>query len=229
MTDKPTRGRPRSFDIKEALRGAMLLFWQRGFDAATLPELLEAMGGISPPSFYAAFGSKEKVFADAVALYREEIAGPSLAAIQGGATAREAVAAMLQASLESFLGRGMPTGCLFVLGGVNAGNVAVGELMAEVRHAGLELLRKRVRQGIADGDVPATADVSAIAAFYTMATYGLALGARDGLPRASLQRAADAAIAAWDGLTGAGTGRPRGGRRGQAGSLRAAGGAARPK
>src|SRR5262245_48142510 len=129
MTDKPVRGRPRSFDVREALRGAMRLFWERGFDAATLPELLEAMGGISPPSFYAAFGSKEKVFADAVALYREEVAGRSLAAIQGGATARESVAAMVHASLESFLGRGMPTGCLFVLGGVNCGNAAVGDLM----------------------------------------------------------------------------------------------------
>ena len=54
-----SRGRPRSFDRDAALRSAMNVFWARGYDGASLDELLRAMGGITPPSFYAAFGSKE--------------------------------------------------------------------------------------------------------------------------------------------------------------------------
>jgi AcrR family transcriptional regulator len=53
-----TRGRPRTFDRDDALRRAMTVFWARGYEGATLDELKEAMGGITSPSFYAAFGSK---------------------------------------------------------------------------------------------------------------------------------------------------------------------------
>jgi AcrR family transcriptional regulator len=43
----------------------MEVFWARGYDGATLEELQAAMGGIAPPSFYAAFGSKDQLFREA--------------------------------------------------------------------------------------------------------------------------------------------------------------------
>ena len=54
------RGRPRTFDREQALRSALEVFWERGYDGATLEELQAAMGGIAPPSFYAAFRSKAR-------------------------------------------------------------------------------------------------------------------------------------------------------------------------
>ena len=62
-------GRPRSFDRAEALRQAMTVFWRLGYEGTTLEDLQAAMGGISPPSMYAAFGSKENLFREAVELY----------------------------------------------------------------------------------------------------------------------------------------------------------------
>ena len=55
-------GRPPRFNRDEAIHQAMLLFWERGYEGTTLEALLEAMGGIKPPSFYNAFGSKEELF-----------------------------------------------------------------------------------------------------------------------------------------------------------------------
>ena len=63
------RGRPAGFDRAEALRHAMELFWARGYEGATLGDLQAAMGGISPPSFYHAFGSKEELFKEVAELY----------------------------------------------------------------------------------------------------------------------------------------------------------------
>ena len=65
------RRSPRGFDREEALRRAMDVFWSLGYEGATLTDLQEAMGGITAPSFYAAFGSKENLFREAVELYIE--------------------------------------------------------------------------------------------------------------------------------------------------------------
>jgi AcrR family transcriptional regulator len=68
------KGRPRSFDRETALRTAMLKFWEKGFDGASLADLTTAMG-INSPSLYAAFGSKEELYLESLALYAGEVGG----------------------------------------------------------------------------------------------------------------------------------------------------------
>ena len=66
------RGRPRGFDRDSALRCAMLLFWERGYEATSISDLTAAMG-INSPSLYAAFGSKEALFRESIELYGRTI------------------------------------------------------------------------------------------------------------------------------------------------------------
>jgi AcrR family transcriptional regulator len=200
MIDRPTRGRPREFDTSEALRSAMQLFWQRGFDSTTLPDLLGAMGGISPTSFYAAFKSKEEVFSRAVALYQEEVAGPVVAALEGGKTARASIEAMMREGVRLFAGSGTPPGCLLTLGGLNTANENVKALIHDARCQGEDMIASRLARGVADGDVPATADCGAITAYYSTVMRGLALAGYDGKSRATLNRVIDAAMASWPSL-----------------------------
>jgi len=65
---KKARGRPRSFDREAALNAAMEVFWTKGYEAASISDLTEAMG-INPPSLYAAFGDKEKLFLATIEQY----------------------------------------------------------------------------------------------------------------------------------------------------------------
>lgn len=66
-------GRPRGFDIDQALERAMRVFWARGYEGASLAELTGAMG-ITKTSMYAAFGNKEQLFRKALHRYG---AGPA--------------------------------------------------------------------------------------------------------------------------------------------------------
>src|SRR5687767_8617357 len=111
-------GRPRSFDREQALRSAMEVFWARGYDGTTLQDLQAAMGGIAPPSFYAAFGSKEDLFMEAVDLYRRVVGARSIQALEGPPTARASIEAMLRETVNAFSGRGAPRGCLLVTGAI---------------------------------------------------------------------------------------------------------------
>jgi len=61
QASKRTRGRPKSFDRAAALHQAVELFWERGYEGASFDDLIAAMG-ISPSSFYNAFGSKERLY-----------------------------------------------------------------------------------------------------------------------------------------------------------------------
>src|SRR5687768_2371547 len=131
-----TPGRPREFDRAKALRGAMELFWKRGYDATTLTDLQVAMGNISPPSFYAAFGSKEEVFVEAVKLYRDEVASAVVVALETGETARESLAAMMQAALDMYAASPTSRGCLLLFGAMNVSSPALDALMHDIRREG---------------------------------------------------------------------------------------------
>src|SRR5437016_7336822 len=66
-----TVGRPRAFDVDQALDQALKVFWRKGYEGASLPDLTRAMG-INRPSLYAAFGNKQSLFCKALHRYHEQ-------------------------------------------------------------------------------------------------------------------------------------------------------------
>lgn len=73
--------RPREFDIDDALARAMNLFWEKGYQSANLPDLLNVMG-IVRGSLYKAFGSKKELFLRTLALYDETYIKPCIATLE---------------------------------------------------------------------------------------------------------------------------------------------------
>lgn len=197
------RGRPAGFDRAEALEHAMELFWARGYEGATLEDLQATMGGISPPSFYHAFGSKEALFREAVDLYVATVGDSTVHALNGGSTAREAIEAMLRLTAESFCRPGKPHGCMLVLGATNCApsNKGPQDYLRAIRQRAPEVIKRRLKRGVAEGELSPELDIVAIAAFYATIIHGLGVRAGDGASRTALIGAVDGAMAAWETLT----------------------------
>jgi len=198
------RGRPRGFDREEALRRAMEVFWAVGYEGATLTDLQEAMGGITAPSLYAAFGSKEKLFREAVELYSRTLGLPMMKALAEGPTARASIEALLQGAVEAFTKPGAPRGCMLVLAAINSApaNRSVRDYLRGLRARRRKAIRQRMRRGVVEGELSPGLDLGALASFYTTVVDGLAIQARDGAPRKALRFAVECAMAAWDSPSG---------------------------
>lgn len=198
-------GRPRGFDREAALLKAMEVFWKLGYDGATLTDLQEAMGGITAPSFYAAFGSKEQLLREAVELYSRTLGAPMMKALEEGPTARASIDKLLRAAVEAFCKHGKPRGCFLVLAAINGdpANRSVQDHLRHLRMRRQRAIQRRLERSVEEGELPGDLDSGAVASFYTTVVDGLAIHARDGASRKDLDFAVDWAMAAWDKIVGA--------------------------
>lgn len=105
--------RQREFDEDKALEAAMHLFWEKGYEAASLTELTARMG-IQRPSMYAAFGSKQELFEAALRKYTQAHAARMRAKLQNHASVKEAFRTLFEEIVADEYERSLSRGCFSI-------------------------------------------------------------------------------------------------------------------
>ena len=136
-------GRPREFDVGQAVATAADLFWAKGYDRTSLSDLTKAIG-ITPPSFYFAFGSKEGLFRKVLDHYLSGHLGYFEDALREP-TARKVVERLLYGYADGQTDPAHPPGCL----GVNCA-LPCPEDADGVRQM-LAAVRKKTSRSLASG------------------------------------------------------------------------------
>lgn len=193
---QPARGpgRPRAFDQDAALDRAMRVFWEKGYEGASLAALTEAMG-ISRPSLYAAFGDKEALCCKAIERY-VSIHEARLQAAIGETTARGVIERVWLSGGAAALGSRDPRGCFLVQGALACGdeNEPVRRALAEERRRSETVLRERFERAVEEGDLPTSIDPGALAGYVMAVNFGLAVHSAGGAERTRLKAIAEMAV-----------------------------------
>jgi AcrR family transcriptional regulator len=190
-------GRPRTFDMVEALDRAMEVFWRKGYEGASLVDLTTAMG-INAPSLYSAFGSKEGLFRAVLDHYDKTRAG-FLNHVLEADTARDAAERFLFGLVDKATGPENPPGCLLIQSGMTCGEESSPIPKEIARHrAGAELaLRERFECAKSAGELPDGTEPAALARYLMAVSNGMCVHAAAGASRKELQQTAELALAAW--------------------------------
>lgn len=192
----PSAGRPRQFDVNEALDKALAVFRQKGFEGASLPDLTKAMG-INRPSLYAAFGNKESLFRKALDRYVEQ-GIERLQAALSAPTAYGAVERVFMNIVEKS-GCSDARGCLLVQGALACGDEAQPvRLELAARRQQIEVIfRQRFERAIAEGDLPSGTSPTNLAAYIATVLQGMSVQSSGGASREALLGIAEMALKAF--------------------------------
>ncbi len=190
------RGRPRCFDRDKALECALELFWRQGYEGTSIADLTKAMG-IAPPSLYAAFGSKERLYLEVLDLYAATLGAYAAKSLTEEPSARAGIERMLREAGTVYAARG----CMLIGGAMACApeNAAVAADLVRRRGGGKAAIVERLARAVAEGELPPGTDVAGLGTYYTAVIQGLSVQARDGASRAELGAIAGLAMAAWPG------------------------------
>ncbi|MEM6497592.1 MAG: TetR/AcrR family transcriptional regulator [Pseudomonadota bacterium] len=180
--------RPREFDTDEALQDAMNVFWEKGYEGASLPDLLEGMG-ITRGSLYKAYTDKKNLFLQALSNYDRDVLEPAILLLR---TRRGDVTPppiqQIFASVLVDARRGDRRGCLIC--NAAAGSAAEDEEIGRIVAAMLKRLKNAFVFALKEESGESTirdADVARRAQVLTTTYVGLRVLLRSGAPVKDLE------------------------------------------
>ena len=189
--------RPKQFDPDQALRRAMELFWEKGYEATSVQDLVDSMG-INRFSLYGAFGSKHDLFIASLDRYSDEVVTDGLAGLEGAEEGIPAIRRYFEAKLGSFVSESRPMGCLMTNSAVEMAphdSEAGAKVSAHLKRMENAFYRQLL-SAQADGELKNGQNPRDLARYLTGAAQGLGVMMMAGQDRRALRAYVDTILSA---------------------------------
>lgn len=191
--------RTKDFDENEILKKAISIFWEKGYHATSLYDLIEGLG-IGRSSIYHAFGDKHNLFVKALERYQEEATARIEAALNDASSVKEGIKALLRLGVVDTLGDECPRGCFKVNTEVEL--ASHDELIKNVLHEDEllieEALIKAIKKGQKEGQINASRDPKALAHFLCNTITGLRVYSKIRSDRSFFEEVIETALSVLD-------------------------------
>jgi len=174
-------GRPYEFDREETLSKAMDLFWEKGYKATSIQDLVDRMG-IKRGSLYNTFGDKHSLFIAAVEHYAEEVTSKTIKVLESEGSPIENIRLFFETIVNTPANR-KTRGCLISNTVVELAphdkKVAktVRQILKRIQTAFLNCLNKAVELG----ELPKDTDTKVLSHFLATSTHGLIVTGKSAL------------------------------------------------
>ena len=191
--------RQKQFDHEAVLDQAMRLFWQQGYAATSIQDLVEATG-INRASMYGTFGDKQRLFLAAVDRYVDQISAARLEQLRAPGSAKAALRCYFKGMIAFAQGDGQRLGCLLTNAAVEIAphDAEVAATLRASLGAVEDALFEAVRRGQAQGEIAVDKDARVLARFLLGVIQGLRVLMRARADETSLRDIVTVALAALD-------------------------------
>jgi AcrR family transcriptional regulator len=191
-------GRPRKFDREAAIETALQRFWRQGYEGTSTTQLTAEIG-ISQPSLYAAFGSKEGLFKEALNLYLNKYGRFLVQALDDSGLVRDGIRQALLSAARQYSDKEHAPGCFVAMGGLQGAteHAAIQGLLAQQRRLAEEFIQQALTAAKQTNEIAENVDIDILASYFAMVIQGMAVQALDGADKAKLERMAELAMHAW--------------------------------
>jgi len=190
-------GRTREFDTDAVVAEAMEVFWRRGYEATSIQDLVEATG-IGRGSLYAAFGSKDGLYEEALRRYAGQSTAGLIAQLDRNEPVREVLRDLLMGLVDDTLADPGRKGCLMTNTAVERlpRDAVAGQIVGGAFDTIADAVTATLRQARDKGELPPDADVTALADFIVATIQGLRVHGKTGADRRRLGSIVDVALQA---------------------------------
>lgn len=179
--------RPQSFDISEVLYSALTVFWEKGYEATSLQDLMEATG-LSKSSLYATFSNKRDLFLEAFDIYRKDRVREMNLILEHG-DGRSAISAFFSKVVEDATHRSFRNGCMSTNQAIELAPADPAVRDRVCADFGLieDALRISIARGQKDGSIRSSRDADILAQQLMVAFPGVQVLVRAGVEDAKLK------------------------------------------
>lgn len=191
----PSVGRPREFELDDAVRKAMAVFWDRGYHDASLPDLLEGME-LSRGSFYKAFVDKRGVYLRALDVYIEDAIRKVGETLHSNPSPKAAIREAFSRQVEESSGKEGLRGCFVVLSAVEMlpADEEVSTRISRLFRRLQDLYAAAIIRAQALGEIDPDLDERTLARFLVCQIQGMRVLGKAGADRESTKAMVDFAL-----------------------------------